>query len=249
MKLLFSGLIFLSSVFASAQILNVESLRKATDTTGWSGAITLDVTFSRNQNDLFLLSNDIHVQYKQAKSLVLFKNQFKFIKLEGEDFSNSGIQHLRYNYKLNAIWTWEAFLQAQYNKISKIDFRGLAGTGFRFKLSKAENFNFYLGILMMYEYESLSDNLGIQRDFRNSSYFSFSLYPNDMVSIVSTTYYQPLLKHFNDYRVATESSLVFKIHKNFLFKITHTFTYDTNPASEIQKSNYNLKTGVAYSFN
>ncbi len=249
MKSLFLyALIFGVALNSFAQILNVESLRKVTDTTGWSGSITLDFTFARNQNDFFIVSNDIHVQFKTQKSLFLFKNQLNFIKIENNDFSNSGIQHLRYNYKIKPRITWEAFIQAQYNKISKIDFRGLAGTGLRFKLSKNDNYKFYLGSLIMYEHEELSDGTGINRDVRSSSYFSFSLYPNENFSIVSTTYYQPLLKQLSDFRIAMESSLVFKIHKHFAFKVTHTFAYDTDPALGIQNSHYNLNTGLAYSF-
>ncbi len=243
----FFTLLFIS-MLASAQILNVESLRKVTDTSGWSGSATLDVTFARNQNDFFIVSNDIHVQYKTKKSLVLFKNQLNFIKIGNDDFSNSGIQHFRYNYKIKPRFVWEAFFQSQYNKIAEIDFRGLAGTGFRFKLSTSEKYKFYLGSLIMYEHEELLDGTAINRDVRSSSYFSFSIYPNDHISIVSTTYYQPLLKQFGDYRIAMESSLIFKIHKNFLFKVTHTFAYDTYPALGIQNSHYRLKTGLAYSF-
>ena len=85
------------------------------------------------------------------RHLVLLKNEIEFQRIEGDKFENRGIQHLRYNYKLLPNITLEVFGQGQYNKVSKIDFRGLVGTGPRFKLTQLEDYKFYLGTLLMYE--------------------------------------------------------------------------------------------------
>ena len=239
----------LFSISSFSQILNVERLRKVTDTTGWSGAIAVDFTLARAVNDFFIVANDIHLQYKLEKHLFLLKNQLRFVKIEGENFSNNGITHFRYNYKWKPRITAEAFLQGQYNKVSKIDLRLLAGLGPRFKLSNLENYKFYLGTLVMYEHEELSDGSTTSRDFRGSAYFSFTMYPNDIFSFVSTTYYQPLLSDLGDYRIASESSIAVKAFKNFAFKLTYLFTYDETPAEGIQNSQYRFATGIIYSFN
>ncbi|MCF6306506.1 MAG: DUF481 domain-containing protein [Flavobacteriaceae bacterium] len=239
----------LFTISSYSQILNVERLRKVTDTIGWSAAIALDFTLARDVNDFFIVSNDIHLQYKLEKHLFLLKNQFRFTKIEGEDFSNNGITHLRYNYKWKPRITWEAFAQGQYNKVSKINNRFLFGTGPRFKLLKLENYKFYLGTLIMYEHEELSDGSSTSRDFRGSAYFSFTMYPNAIFSFVSTTYYQPLLNDVGDYRIASESSVAIKAFKNFAVKMTYLFTYDETPAEGIQNSQYRFATGIVYSFN
>ena len=136
----------------------------------------------------------MHLQYKMERHLILFKNDVAFQKIEGDKFENSLISHVRYNYRFHKRIAWEIFLQGQYNKISLIDFRGLIGTGPRFKLSKSENYKFYLGTLIMYEYEDIDDSFTpIQRDLRGSCYLSFSLYPIENLSFTSTTYYQPKL--------------------------------------------------------
>ncbi|OAB79821.1 DUF481 domain-containing protein [Cochleicola gelatinilyticus] len=243
-------LLFLVSTFAShAQILNAESLRKVTDTSGFSGAASLDVNLKRNTNTFFKLSNNIHVQYKMNNHLVLFKNDIAFQKIEGANFENSGIQHIRYNYKIKPRISWEVFAQAQYNKISKIDFRGLFGTGPRFKITTSDTYKFYLGTLAMLEQEEVNDGVTpLQRNFRGSAYFSFSIYPNENMSVVSTTYYQPLIKNFNDYRISSQTSLLVGLFKNFALKTSYTFTYDALPALGIPTSQYDLTTGIAYTF-
>jgi len=248
MKKIFFLAVFCFTMGTNAQILNAESLRKVTDTSGWSGSVSADFSLRRNVNDFFTVSTDLHLQYKMNRSLVLFKNHIHFEKIEGDNFTNNGISHVRYNYKISPVVAWEAFAQGQYNKVSKIDFRGLLGTGPRFKLSTSEKYKFYLGALIMYEYEELIDPIMIERNLRGSSYFSFSLYPTERISLVSTTYYQPKLGDLDDYRVSSQSSLIVDLVTNLALKTSYTLTYDATPANDVPRSQYNFSSGIVYSF-
>ncbi len=249
MKYLILILFIALSFQANSQILNVESLRKVTDTSGFSGSASLDFSLKKDLNEYFGFRTNMHVQYKMNKHLVLIKNDLEFQRIEGNKFANSGISHLRYNYKIFPRITWEVFIQAQYNKVSKINFRGLLGTGPRFKLSDSERFNFYVGTLVMYEQEELDDDLTpIERDIRGSAYFSFSLYPRQNISVISTTYYQPQLSEFKDYRISSQTSLLIKMFENLSFKTTYTYIYDEFPAEGIPKSQYSFTSGIAYTF-
>ncbi|GAB5398939.1 MAG: hypothetical protein Aureis2KO_05240 [Aureisphaera sp.] len=231
------------------QILNAESLRKVTDTSGWSGSASAHFAIKRNVNDFVILGSDIHIQYKMDKHLLLFKNDINFTKIEGDKFENAGITHVRHNYRFHQKIAWEVFTQGQYNKVSLIDFRGLLGTGPRFKLTNSENYKFYLGTLVMFEYEEIADNFTpIQRDLRGSSYLSFSIYPSERISLISTTYYQPLLREFSDYRISSQSSFAVELFGGFDIKLTYTFVYDAVPALGIQNSQYDFRTGFSYSF-
>src|SRR5690606_23769146 len=230
MKLFALLFIFFLSFQASSQILNAESLRKVTDTSGFTGSASLDFSLKKDANEYFGFKSNVHLQYKMNKHLVLLKNDIEFQRIEGNKFANSGISHLRYNYKIFPKIRWEVFVQAQYNKVAKINFRGLVGTGPRFKLSDSEAYNFYLGTLVMYEQEELDDDITpIQRDIRGSAYLSFSLYPSDNITVISTTYYQPKLKEFKDYRISSQSSLLIKMFENFAFKTSYTYIFDQYP--------------------
>lgn len=243
--------LFISSFWwgIDAQILNAESLRKVTDTSGYSGSAAINFAVKRNTRDFLTFSSDIHVQYKMNKHLVLLKNALAFQKIEGADLENSNILHIRYNYKIADRFTWEAFGQLQKNKINLIAHRTLAGTGIRFKMTRSEKYKFYLGTLAMYENEKLSDGITpVQKNLRNSTYLSFSLYPRDNISLISTTYYQPILKNFSDYRFSNQSSLGVEMFKNVSLNLSYTFTYDTFPAIGIPSSQYDFSTGIAYSF-
>ncbi len=101
----------------------------------------------------------------------------------------------------------------------------------------------------MYEHEKLSDGITpVQKNLRSSSYLSFSLYPGENISVISTTYYQPILKNLGDYRISNQSSLRVGMFNNISLKLSYTFTYDTFPAVGIPSSQYDFSTGIAYSF-
>jgi hypothetical protein len=246
-----SSLFFLFiSVYAQSQVVNVETLRKVTDSAKWTGSVSLDVSLIKNTSRIFKIANKAHIQYNNNKDLWLFMNDLKFEKLEGSSFVNKGTQHFRYNRKLSEKIKMEAFLQAQYDAISEIDFRGLVGLGPRFKLYANDNYRFYLGTLIMYEYEKASNIVEnrVQKDIRGSVYFSCSLYPTNYLSIISTSYYQPKLNAFKDYRLSTETSVLFKIMETLAFKTTFIYNFDAFPVVTIPKAQYELTNGLLYTF-
>lgn len=248
MKYLFI-LAFLLPITASSQILNVESLRKVTDTSAWSGNASFIFSLKRNVNDFINVGGSVHVQYKTPTQLVLFKNDISFEKISGENFDNVMVSHIRYNYTIVPRVIWEVFTQGQYNKVNLIKFRGLLGTGPRFKFLNTENYKFYLGTLTMLEYEELEDEITpIQRNIRGSAYLSFSLFPSERISVVSTTYYQPRYDKMSDYRISSDSSLLVELFKNFSLKTSYLFIYDAFPAVSIPKSQYYFTSGFTFSF-
>lgn len=231
------------------QIVNVESLRRVSDSSKWSGAVGLDIGLIKNTKSIFKVTNKIRLQYNTGKNLYLFINDLKLEQIESSSFVNKGIQHFRYNRKLKERLKLEAFAQSQYDAISDIKFRGLLGVGPRFKLSDSDKFRYYLGTLIMFEHEEASgEAIEILRDFRGSAYFSCSLYPFENISLISTTYYQPLLKQFSDFRISNETSIGIKVLENLQFKTTFTYNFDASPIIGIPKTQYELTNGIVYTF-
>ncbi|WP_343485544.1 DUF481 domain-containing protein [Allomuricauda sp. d1] len=244
------ALAILIGIQAHGQIVNVESLRKVTDTSKWSGNMSLDVSLIKNRNDIFKITNRAHLQYRNKKNLYLIVTNLNFQQLDSSKFVNSGTIHLRYNYKFRPKTAWEVFFQSQYDAVSNIELRSLVGTGPRFKLGASEKYKFYLGSLVMYEYEKSTETFGINinRDVRGSAYLSFSLYPSDQVSMVSTTYYQPKISMFSDYRISNETSLTFTIYKGLGFKSTFNLLFDAFPPTGVPRTQYTWTNGVVYTF-
>jgi len=232
----------------TAQILNIESYRIHTDTTGWAGKIGLDFSMIKNTKSLMLIGNTTHVQYKTGKNLFLLLGKYNLLLVSGEDnLIDKSILHFRHNYYFTRRVIGEWFIQGQHNAVSKIDFRGLLGTGLRFKLSKNNKYRYYAGTTLMYEKEKTT--LGENGDlWRWSNYLSFTLMFTKSMTFVSTTYYQPAIKDFFDYRVASQNVFKFSMTKHLNFKTTFDFNFDSAPVETVPNTQYNLSSGIVYVF-
>ncbi len=221
--------ILFTTMVSEAQIVNIESQRYATDTTGWAGDYNVGFTFGKQQEKYFAFFNTAHVQYKSKKSLYLALGSLDLIKSSSQKIVNSGFFHFRYNYKIKNWLRWEAFTQVQYNKLVGLRMRYLIGTGPRFKLVQVEKFKTYLGTLYMLEYEINNAKTQKLIQGRFSGYLSFSFRPIKSVEFISTTYYQPRIDEIKDYRISTDNSLFFKFHKLLSFGLNYRLNYDSRP--------------------
>lgn len=262
----------LSISFCDAQIiLNAENLRVSMlkGKENWAGTAGVSFSYIKNTDEIFNISTHAAVGYNGGENLWMIISNINFNKTGGESFANSGVQHLRYNREINSQVAFEAFLQGQYDKIFKVDFRGLAGAGARFKLTKPkikndsiiEKNRIYFGTLLMYEYEKTSevDMSVTSKDFRSSNYLSFSLNPTNNFSVVSTTYYQPRFDLLKDYRLSSVIDLTFgfaSINKkedksfwdNLTFNMSFSYNYDAVPVTSVPKTQYSLTNGLRYNF-
>lgn len=249
LKIIFPVLFISSAIGVKGQIVNIESRRIQTDTTGWSGSFGGSVSLAKNVNKVFSANAFAHLQYKNRKNLYLFLGDYSFLKGAQKKYTDNTFIHLRYNHKLSNLIRLEAFTQLQTNKITKIDSRFLAGMGPRFKLSGTELLNVYLGVLVMYEYEKeLTEPPVSHHHIRNSSYLSFTLKPTATLEIVSTTFYQPKLDQWSDFRISNQESANLSITEKLSATINWNYLYDQVPVDGVPRSNYTFSTGFKYAF-
>jgi hypothetical protein len=250
MKKISLSMIFLAflSISISAQVMNIEQERMQTDTTGWAGTAALSFQYLKNKTEFWSAGAKIHFQYKTKKSLYLWLTDYSLAKSSGESFANSGIQHLRYNYKILDWFTAEAFTQAQFNEVLSVKFRWLLGAGPRFKAVKTKPFRMYIGALYMYEYEEIADTAIYHRDHRLSAYVSVTLKIRDNLSLINTTYYQPKFNDFADYRLSSQTDLKIKISKKFYFTTSYLYFHDAVPAENVPAETHALQNTLGFDF-
>jgi len=251
-KLCLSGiaLLWIGQTSLVGQIVNIEKRRIQTDSAGWFGSARIAFAGSKNTKETLSFSTGTLIEYKSksTKDLWLFISDLSLITGNQEKFSNAGFGHLRYNRKVGESIRWEAFTQIQYNSLVKVDRRVLFGTGPRFKLTQLDNAKFYLGIAYMYEEEDLIEPIVVQKNHRMSSYFSFTLLPDEEVTFVSTTYVQPLLTDLNDFRISNETNLSLDISKKLTLNVTFQYFYDSRPPVEVPKNIYSFSNGLNLEF-
>lgn len=241
--------LFLIFSAAHSQIVNIESQRLQSDTTGWLGSFGAGFKLDKNKVTVLNLSTTGQIEYKAPKSLYLFLVNYELLHGGSQTLQNNLFFHLRYNYKVNNLLRWEAFTQMQNNNLVGIKNRWLMGTGPRFKISKTKKLALYAATLAMYEDEKvLPEPVVHHQQLRSSSYATMTWRPVEKSEIVSTVFYQPLFRNFSDARLLHELKLTFNFTKNFAFNTIWSFQYNTRPPLDVPKSIYSLQNGIEYKF-
>lgn len=248
MRFLFLLVISFWTAGAQAQVLNVEGQRFVNDTNGWVGRVGFSFQLLQNTKQVIGLGNAVHVQYRHNRHRVLLLSDLNFIRAGGTDFVNTGYQHIRYNNKLNKHFTWEAFVQTQYNKVLLMDFRGVAGTGPRLKLIKKENLHLYAAALYMFEHERITGDSITFNDHRMSSYITCTWVLSKHADLSATVFYQPNLAVFSDMRIAGDMALDIGITKKLGFRTTFNMLYDNKQPGGVQELTYQLKNSLDWRF-
>jgi hypothetical protein len=239
----------LASLSLRAQIVNVESKRIQTDSLGWSGTIEGDFNLTKNTTRIFAANGDAAVQWKRKKDLYLLLGDYGFLKGDTQKFIDNTFVHLRYDRSLNRWLQAESFVQYQNNKITRIARRFLAGTGPRFRLPSPHRWQAHLGVVFMYEYEEeVSKPVIYERTVRNSDYLSLLWKPSASLSLSSTTFYQPRLSRFADFRILNDETVTVGFTKHLSLTVSWDYLYDAFPVTGVPRSNYTLETGIKYLF-
>lgn len=248
-KLLTALLLVIYYGTSHAQIVNIESARMQSDTVGWMGSMGAAVSLAQNKIKIFQASVEAHLQYKTSndKGLWLILGNHGFLKAGDSRLIADDLLHLRYNRKINDWMRWEFFAQYQNNEVTQIDSRVLVGTGPRFKLVKKNNFRLYAASLIMFEREKEKTVPVIKhKDTRSSSYLSFTWLPKPYLEMISTTYYQPLVNRFSDYRIMNQLTFKIKATPHFSLALKWNYLHDSYPAGDAPKTTYNFATGINY---
>jgi hypothetical protein len=238
-------------VLLRAQIVNIENARMQSDTVGWMGGAGAAMNLTQNTQKVFGADLAAHLQYKTSndKGLWLVLGNYNFLKAGGSKIISNAFAHLRYNHKINNWLRWEIFGQYQNNSITQIDSRVLVGTGPRFRIIKRPSFRLYAATLFMYEREKEKTNPVIEHnDLRSSSYVSFTFTPRDNIELISTSFFQPLLKKLSDYRILNQVSIKVKATKHFSLSVKWNYLHDRFPAGTAPRTTYTFATGVDYDF-
>lgn len=242
--------IFIFSTTAFSQVVNIEKKRKG-NKDGFAGMVSAGFFLIDNGKNITQFKNSIDLQYSKGASTFILLNDFSLMTVNEDQLINSGFQHLRYNYtvKDSSFLTFELFGQHQYNSIKLLERRFLLGAGPRFRLVDSEKVTFYIATTAMYEYEQRSDSLKTLKEYgRLASYASLSWEIAKNLDLRSINYYQPAFTDFDNYRVASETSLNLKISDKLSFKVGIQTTYDSRPPEGVQELFYNWENSLKYVF-
>lgn len=258
MKFYLLIIFWIFSFTANSQVVNIEKKRVKGEGDGWQGTVSTSLNYTKNTNEIIQGSNSLKLQHYKDKNSYLIFNDISIMQINDEKYLNSGFLHFRYNHDFNKkVVIAEAFTQIQYNELQKLQRRFLWGGGLRYKLMDKEKLRLFMGTLAMYEFELL-DNDETTDIIRMNCYLSVGYKYNDSFSFNNITYYQPNIAAFDDYRIASETSMNIKINKKLTFRTFFKLNYDSAPPTvkyddgrpdEVVPSIfYSLNNGISYKF-
>lgn len=252
MKAFLLGILIMMSASLSAQVTNVEARRLKNDTLSWYRELNAGIKFVRERGNIVTLTSDARIQHRKEKNLYLALAEYNWSGAKGTTLTHNAFLHLRYNRYLPVKWlVWEGFSQLQFNEITRINLRWLLGSGPRFKLYEESKGSIYLGSLYMFEItreNTLDDQYLRLIENRMSSYFSVSIFPADNISLLTTTYYQPRIDKWSDYRLNNISELRFRFNKYLVLSMVYRLTFDSFPAEGAPRYTHNFENRIGVVF-
>ena len=105
----------------------------------------------------------------------------------------------------------------------------------------------YFGVSSFYEIENLTNN-NVNKDIRLGSYLQLDYNISENIHLLSTTYYQPNMKKFKDFKTSSQTQLNFEFKKGFSFINSIEMIYDSCPAVGVKTFSYSFQNGVQYNF-
>jgi hypothetical protein len=103
---------------------------------------------------------------------------------------------------------------------------------------------FYIGSLLMQEFEKASDNTKTMSYQRLSSYLSISIKNKaKTLEFTSVVYYQPNINLWKDYRLSNQTTLAFNISSKLQFVNSINYGFDSYAPTNISKQNIILSNG------
>ena len=186
-------------------------------------------------------------------------SQVNYLLLSGSYGESNGVKntekgflHARHMRGLTPFVTAEGYVQTEYDKFARLEFRGLLGGGVRLTLlPRAKKGEAYLGLGAYYSEERIDNSFadgGTEVLWRANGYLVLKYQASENTTLVSTTYYQPALDETGDYRLMEQAAMKVKISDMMSLLISVDYRADSRPPLSVEKENIHYKTTLSLEF-
>ncbi len=237
---------------AAAQIVNVQPLVEKGGE-GFAGQIKGSLNWRTGNVDLLIAKASALLTYKIGIHKLISSSQGEIGIKGGDEFIERVFTHLRHQAVLGYGVTWETFLQVATDRFKRMAFRGLVGTGARYDIIEGPAVGLAVAALYMFEREVLGDSdyadSGVaENNHRLSAYLTAKFILSPMVSLIHTTYYQPRLDDWTDFRLSSETDLGFKLTEYLTLSVGFDLGYDSKPPMGVKELDTTTNVSVGVSF-
>lgn len=262
MKHIYFVTVFLTSMlvapFANA-ISNIESERPNPPEEGWSGSVKIGLNGKTGNQEERSHEGATRIVYRLDDDIFMVIAERDYGSTRGVKTTDKEFLHGRWVHLLNYDWAVEGFGQWEKDEFDNLTSRVLAGGGGRYSVAqKRDVYSFALGLGAFHETEkqNLVSYQETNRLWRMNAYYAYNYQINDNVSLASTTYYQPSLSDFDDFRVLFDAGIAVKLSTRLQLHVNYRLTHDSEPAQNLlvvptldnHKTNTEYSTALSYNF-
>lgn len=238
---------------ATAQV-NTEVLRKDLDKEGLQGHLSFDLSLNSGNSEYLKLKVSPRIDYFAHPFSGFLVGSYQRGVQADKVFINKGFLHARLMRDLRRRHKIEFFVQKEFNDFIKLNDRDLIGGGLRFQIANIADdqrtLRFFLGSGLMWEREvlALSANNLEETQLRSTNYLSVNWKQNERFHLVAIAYFQQSLERGTDYRVLSDTSLMFKLTGSVIFRVSLNYRLDNEPPGDVKKYDLELSNGLSLMF-
>ncbi len=249
-------LLFLTTTQLSAQV-NIERIRWHSETSESHALLETGASLKRGNTDI----SDFYINgllgYREGNYIIFLLGDLDYGKRSDSKYLNRGVAHLRYNYLYTDKLAFEVFGQIEYDDFRLLKRRNIGGVGIRITLhhgnleensETGEIESFIVGLSYFYEMETYDLDWYYGDDStllnRLSTYLVANCRLPNQIRFNWTSYYQPAISDFNDYRFIAESNLTFQILEHLDFRVSCSYRYDNEPVVGVSKYDMSIRNTI-----
>jgi hypothetical protein len=238
---------------ATAQV-NTEALRKDLDKEGLQGQVSFDLSLNSGNSEYLKIKLSPRIDYLFNPFSAFLVGSYQRGVQADKVFINKGFLHARFMRNLLNRHKVEFFIQKEFNDFIKLNDRDLIGGGLRFQIANfaddQRTVRFFLGSGLMWEREvlSLSGNNLEETQLRSTNYISVNWKQNERFHLVAIAYFQQSLERGTDYRVLSDTSLMFRLSGSVIFRVSLNYRLDNEPPGDVKKYDLELSNGLSLMF-
>lgn len=243
-------LIFVLSIVSAQAVIYIAPVDIGGDP-GFSGSVKGAFVTKRGNTDSDEYSAGCRLQYDNNSSYVVWTDlAFSYAKASGTTNTNKTYMHVRYIHALQKRdLNWEAFIQSQTDKFTKIQKRFLGGLGLRYHSNIQRYGNIYFGFGGFAEHIDYTTAVDpSEENIRINLYVAYKKDFSKRVNISYLGYYQPNTELFSDYIVSNSAQLRVQIYEQLSINFEITYNQDSKPAVGVENYDFSQKTSFIYEF-
>lgn len=215
----------------------------------------LSLTYKEGNSNYTNIKTNGRLDYDKGRYFGFIFVEQEYKKSPSELITANGFIHFRNTYEFTGKVSGEFFIQDEFDRLSYLDYRTLAGGGARFDLidgvynhDSTMRTTLYYGLGAMYEIENYTIGNGILNNkWRATTYLSFKWNYNN-TEFTCVGYYQPFFEDISDFRLLLDTRLSFKVFDNLSFFTNLVYKYNNIPPPTVVHYDVNLNSGITINF-